>query len=118
MAKTQGDLINEEVREYPFLKSMFEDAYFPNKLVDKGKKILVDLCFQIEETPPKNLVELYKLTQAATNKFNDLQEEFEENGSEIETAARDCIGTDFEFIASSYGFEDADVEELIGTRDW
>jgi len=46
-----------------------------------------------------------------------LQEEFYENDSEIETAARECIAMDFEFIAKSYGFE-ADSEELIATRDW
>ena len=38
--------------------------------------------------------------------------------SEIETAARDCIAVDFEFISKSYGFIEADVEELIATRDW
>ena len=38
--------------------------------------------------------------------------------SELETAARQSIGEEFAFIASAYGFEDADVEELIATRDW
>lgn len=97
---------------------MYEDPYFPNHLVDKAKAILVNLCFQIEDEKPENLEELYRLTHSATEKFNDLQEEFEDNDSEIETVARDCIGTDFEFIATSYGFEDADIEELIATRDW
>ncbi len=118
MAKAQTDLSNPLVKEYSFLKDLYEDEYFPDQLVDKGKAILIDLCFQIEETRPKNLDDLYQLTHSATDKFNDLQEEFEENDSEIETVARDCIGTDFEFIATAYGFEDADVEELIATRDW
>lgn len=83
-----------------------------------GKDILIDLCFQIESEQPKSLEELYKLTHAATEKFNDLEEVFEENDSEIETAARDCIGTDFLYIANSYGFAEADNEELIATRDW
>ena len=118
MIGKQKDLKNEIVRGYSFLKEMYEDGYFPNNLVDKGKGILVNLCFQIEQEQPKNLDTLYKLTHCATDKFNDLQEEFDENDSEIETVARDCIGTDFDFIAVSYGFEDADVEELIATRDW
>lgn len=118
MAKTQTNLSNELVRNYAFLEDMYDDDYFPNKLVDKGKAILVELCFKIEDTKPKTLEDLYKLTHSATDQFNELQEEFEENDSEIETAARDCIGVDFEFIATSYGFEDADVEELIATRDW
>jgi hypothetical protein len=41
-----------------------------------------------------------------------------ENGSEIETMARDCIAVDFKHIALAYGFEDADIEELVAPRDW
>jgi hypothetical protein len=43
--------------------------------------------------------------------------EFEENDSELETAARKAIAEDFERIATAYGF-DADIEELIAPRDW
>ncbi|OUJ73568.1 DUF5713 family protein [Hymenobacter crusticola] len=117
MAKKQADLQNEAVRKYSFLKEMYEDSYFPPKLVDKGKKILAELCLQIEREQPKTLEELYKLTHSATDDFNELQEEFLEADSEIETAARDCIGSDFDFIATAYGFE-ADGEELIATREW
>ncbi len=113
----QQEIRNEKVRGYQFLNEMFEDSYFPKFLVEKGKVILVELCSQIENKEPKNVEELYELTHASTDQFNDLAEEFFENDSEIETAARDCIGTDFEFIANAYGF-DADIEELIATRDW
>lgn len=118
MATKQADLSNETTRNHPFLKGMYDDGYFPNNLVDKCKDILVDLCFQIEQSQPKSLDALYELTHAATNKFNDLQEEFDENESEIETVARECIAENFEFIAISYGFKEADIEELIATRDW
>ena len=60
---------------------------------------------------------LYALTHAATEEFNALAEEFEENDSELETAAREAIAEDFEWIAKAYGF-DADIEELIAPRDW
>ncbi len=90
---------------------------FPDFLVDKGKIILIELCAQIEEQAPKKLDDLYALTHRATELFNDLQEEFDENDSEIETVARECIGADFNFIATAYGFQ-ADIEELIATRDW
>jgi len=96
---------------------MYEDSYFPPRLVDKGKAILVELCFEIEREKPKSLNELYELTHAATDKFNELQEEFEEEDSEIETAARDCIAVNFDFVAKTYGFA-ADIEELIATREW
>ncbi|MBO0356668.1 hypothetical protein J0X19_01800 [Hymenobacter sp. BT186] len=117
MAKKQEDLKNESVRSYSFLKEMYEDSYFPSNLVDKGKAILVDLCFKIEQEQPESLDELYELTHAATDKFNDLQEEFLDGESEIETGARECIAADFDFIAKSYDFE-ADGEELIATREW
>ncbi|MBU2995319.1 hypothetical protein KO500_02695 [Cellulophaga baltica] len=111
------ELTNEKMIEYSIFKEMYEDQYFPNNLVDKGKNILIDLCCKIENEKPKTLEELYTLTHNATNKFNDLQEQFYENDSEIETAARECIAMDFEFISKSYGFE-ADTEDLIAARDW
>ena len=45
------------------------------------------------------------------------QNEFFENNSEIETGARECLAMDFEFVAKTYGY-DADIEELIATREW
>ena len=109
---------NPSISDYEFLAGMYRDGYFPDFLVDKGKAILIDLCEKIESESPADLAGLYALTHSATEAFNDLQQEFWDNDSEIETAARDCIGMDFEHIAKAYGFEDADGEELIATRDW
>ncbi|MCB2376677.1 DUF5713 family protein [Hymenobacter sp. BT635] len=117
MAKQQIQLQNEAIRNYSFLAEMYQDSYFPNNLVDKGKVILVKLCDDIEQQQPQDLEALYALTHAATDEFNDLQEDFWEADSEIGTAARECIGTDFDFVAKAYGFE-ADIEELIATREW
>jgi hypothetical protein len=107
-----------QMRSYPFLKNMYADSYFPKRLVDQAKAILVALCFEIEERSPNELDELYTLTHAATNKLNDLQAAFDEAESEIETAAAETIALDFEAIAKAYGFPDADIEELVGTRDF
>jgi len=96
---------------------MYDDSYFPTRLVDKGKAILLRLCEAIEADKPTDLDALYALTHAATEEFNELQEEFDDSGSEIETAARECIAGDFAFIANAYGF-DADIEELIAPREW
>ncbi len=41
-------LKNQKVKEYSFLKEMYEDQYFPNNIVDKGKAILINLCSEIE----------------------------------------------------------------------
>ncbi len=110
-------ITNQELQDYHFLQDMYDDGYFPNFLVDKGKQILISLCEQIEAQKPKEAAEVYKLTHAATEAFNELAEEFEDNESEIETVARDTIGTDVNFIAGAYGF-DLDIEELIAPRDW
>lgn len=118
MNNYQEELINEKTKNYSFLEEMYQDAYFPHNCVDMGKEILIDLCIQIEKSAPKSLEELYLLTHAATEKFNDLVDVFDEHDSEIETVARDCIGTDFSFIAAAYGFTQAESEELISGRDW
>lgn len=109
---------NAEMKNYQFLRAMYADSYFPKNLVKKGEDILRELCQQIEEKKPASLDELYKLTHEATDRFNDLQDEFYEQDCEIETEAREAIGGDFKHIANSYGFSNADIEELIATRDW
>ncbi|MEV4114290.1 DUF5713 family protein [Nonomuraea sp. NPDC049695] len=103
---------------HTFLKSMYQDGYYPDHVVDKGRDILLRLCERIEAERPSDLAGLYALTHAATEEFNELEAEFEEADSEIETVAREVIAEDFWFVASAYGFADADVEELIATRDW
>lgn len=108
---------NDQLKDYQFLAEMLDDDYFPANLVAKGQQILVRMCERIEADSPTDLDSLYKITQSSTEEFNALGEEFEENGSEIETAARECIGADFAFIAKAYGF-DADIEEMISTREW
>jgi hypothetical protein len=109
---------NQQVAGYPFLKGLFEDDYFPDQVVTRGKEILLRLCARIEAEQPSDLAALYALTEVATEEFNALEAEFEAVGSEIETVAREEICEDFGFVASAYGFEDADVEELVAARDW
>ncbi|MBR7835701.1 hypothetical protein KDL01_20665 [Actinospica durhamensis] len=109
---------NAQVRTHQFLQGMYSDGYFPDPVVDKGKAILLRLCERIEADRPVDLAALYALTGVATEEFNLLQDDFEAAESEIETVAREVIARDFRFIASAYGFTDADVEELIADRDW
>jgi hypothetical protein len=109
---------NAQVRTRQFLRGMYSDGYFPDPVVDKGKAILLRLCERIEADRPVDLAALYALTSVATEEFNLLQDDFEAAESEIETVASDVIARDFRFIASAYGFTDADAEELIADRDW
>lgn len=110
-------IANDTLKSHEFLADMLKDTYFPKQLVQKGQKILARLCERIEAERPNDLEALYAITHASTEEFNALAEEFEDQDSEIETAARDCIGSDFAHIAKAYGF-DADIEELISPREW
>src|SRR6266849_5356764 len=97
-------IANPDMAAHRFLQGMYEDQHFPDRLVDKGAAILRQLCERIEAEQPGGLEALYALTHAAADEFNDLQEEFGEAGSEIETVAREVIAEDFWFIAKAYGF--------------
>ncbi|MGW2090108.1 DUF5713 family protein [Streptomyces sp. NPDC001880] len=111
-------ITNQQVAEHAFLQPLYADDYFPDHVVDKGREILLRLCERIESEQPADLQALYMLTEAATEQFNLLEAEFEAAGSEIETVAREEIAEDFWFVASAYGFSDADPEELIAAREW
>ena len=109
---------NEQIEAHQFLRWMDNDEYFPRNLVDKGRQILLRLSERIEMDMPADEAALYALTHAATREFNALAKEFYDANSEIETVAAECIALDFEFVATAYGFENVDLEELIATRDW
>ncbi|MEU0407532.1 DUF5713 family protein [Streptomyces griseorubiginosus] len=108
------NISDQRVRAHPFLDALYRDGWYPDHAVDRGKDILLRLCARIETDRPTDLAALYVLTQAATEEFNALQDD----DFDIETVAREEIAEEFWFIARTYGFENADVEELIATRDW
>ena len=110
-------IANDHLKSYPFLQIMYSDRYFPKFLVDKCKAILVRLCEAIEAQKPGDNEALLQLTHAATNEFNELSAEFLENGSELETVAREAIAGDFAAIVKGHGFQ-IDTEQVIATRDW
>lgn len=110
-------LTNGSTSAYRFLSEMENDSYFPPQLVARGKQILHDLCFQIEAQRPQTPEQLFVLTHAATEQFNQLGVEFEAQDSELETGARENIGKDMDFIARAYGFQ-VDIENLIENREW
>ncbi len=52
-----------------------------------------------------------------TEAINGLQEEFEENDSEIETSARESIGETTEYILKWFDIG-IDTEDAIARREW
>lgn len=112
-----GNIENLEIRSHSFLEPMYMDDYYPKNLVDKSKNVLIKLCADIEKTNPSTTEELLNITHAATDQFNELMYEFQDQGIDLETIAREAIASDIAFILSTYGY-DVDIEDAIATREW
>lgn len=102
--------------DYRLLGDMYQDKYFPDFLVDKIKELVQDVIAFLE-TGERDLDKIQNKFDEMTLAINDLQKEFEENDSEIETGARDSIGETIEYILKWFNI-DLDVEDAIGQRDW
>lgn len=102
--------------DYWLLKDMYRDGYFPDFLVDRVKALVQDVIGFLE-TGERDLEKIQSKFDEMTLAINDLQQEFEDNGSEIETAARDSIGETVAYILEWFDV-DIDVEDAIGERDW
>lgn len=101
---------------YVLLKDMVEDDYYPKFLVEKVKACITPVIALLESGETDKEVIQAKLDEM-TLTINDLQDEFYENNSEIETVARDSIGETFKYILDWFGI-DIDEEEAIRERDW
>ncbi len=102
--------------DYKLLTDMYQDEYFPDFLVDKIRVLIEDVIAFLE-TGERDLVKIQEKFDAMTLAINDLQEEFEENDSELETAARESIGAAAAYILEWFWI-DLDAEEAIRERDW
>lgn len=102
--------------DYKMLDDMYKDDYFPDFLVDKIKG-LMQKVIEILETGERNLETIQNAFDKMTLAINDLQEEFEDNDSELETGARESIGETVAYILNWFDI-DMDVEDAIGERDW
>ena len=103
-------------KNYKLLDEMSQDEYFPNFLVDKVKGELQKVIDLLESGETDTEVVQERLDEVVCV-INDLQDEFDENDSEIETVARDCIGETVGYILEWFGIP-IDTEEAIRERDW
>jgi len=101
---------------YTLLADMYRDGYFPDFLVDKVKDLVQNVIAYLE-TGEQDLERIQNQFDEMTLAINDLQEEFEENDSELETVARDSIGETVEYILKWFHI-DLDVEDAIQEREW
>lgn len=101
---------------FKLLDDMYNDDYYPDFLVDKIadeiKKVIAFL-----ENGTHTYEEIQEKFDIMTIAINDLEEEFEDNDSEIETVARESIGGAVDYILEWFGIA-IDVEEAIGEREW
>lgn len=102
--------------DYKMLDDMYKDDYFPDFLVDKIRG-LMQKVIEILETGERNLETIQNAFDEMTLAINNLQEEFEDNDSELETGARESIGETVAYILNWFDI-DMDVEDAIGERDW
>ena len=102
--------------DYKLLADMYQDEYFPDFLVDRVMG-LVQNVIDFLETEERDLEVIQEKFDEMTEAINDLQEEFEENDSELETGARESIGETVEYILKWFDI-DIDVEDAIRMRDW
>ncbi len=102
--------------QYDLLSEMYRDGYFPDFLVDKVKEELEGVIDFLEagETDPEAVQARFDQMTLA---INDLEEEFEENDSELETEARESIGGSVAHILEWFDLP-IDVEDAIRERDW
>ena len=102
--------------DYKLLEDMYEDGYFPDFLVDKLRD-LIENVITFLETGEQDLQKIQEKFDEMTQAANDLEEEFEKNGSELETAARESIGATVAYILQWFEIN-IGVEDAIRERDW
>ena len=106
----------EKFDEKLYLVDMYEDEYYPKFLVDKIK-ILIMGGVQLLESGEKDIEKIQKKFDELTIGINKLEEEFDENDSEIETVARESIGQTLRDIIEHFNLN-IDDETLMRERDW
>lgn len=101
---------------YVLVKYMYEDDYFPNFLVDKVKNLILNLIAYLE-MGEQDITKIQEKCDEMTLAINDLDEEFDENDSELETGARESIGDSVEYVLKWFEIP-IDCEEAIRNREW
>ena len=99
-----------------FDRSRYNYIDYPAFLVDKVKDELQKVI-DLLESGETNTEVIQKTLDEAVCGINDLQEEFDENDSEIETVARECIAATVAYILEWFNIP-IDTEEAIRERDW
>lgn len=99
---------------YVLLEDMVNDDYYPKFLVDKVKDLIIPVIERLESGEKDEAV-IQESLDTMTLAINDLQEEFYEHDSELETMARDSIATTIGDILEYFNI-DIDLETALGRK--
>lgn len=99
-----------------YLEDMYKDSYYPNFLVDKIKTEL-EILVKCLEKNEHNIDKIQEKLDKTVIAINDLEEEFEDNNSEIETVARESIADTVYNILQKFNI-DIDTETALRERNW
>jgi hypothetical protein len=102
--------------DFEWLPDMYADAYFPTSEVDKVKAAIQKVVAFLEKGGASTK-KIQKKLDKMTLTINELQNDFIDHDSEIETGARESIAETVERVLV-YFEVDIDIEEALGERDW
>ena len=102
--------------DFAYLPEMYQDEYFPDFLVDKIKGAIQRAVRFIEEGN-HSTAEIQGAFDEMTLAINDLEADFADHDSELETGARESIADTVGGIIAHFGL-DIDLEDALQERDW
>ena len=103
--------------QYVLLQNMFEDTYYPQFLVEKIKWQFIHLIEFLEGADVKELSLIQDKLDEFTIFINNLQQEFWDQDSEIETVASESIANTLEYILNWFKV-DVGIEDALREREW
>lgn len=102
--------------DFDYLPEMYEDDYFPNKEVDKVKKAIQKVVAFLEKGDASTK-KVQKKLDGMTLTINQLQNDFIDHESEIETGAANAIAETVERILAHFKVP-IDIEDALAEREW
>ena len=103
--------------QYVLLQNMFDDTYYTQFLVEKIKWQFIHLIEFLEGTDVKELSLIQDKLDEFTIFINNLQQEFWDQDSEIETVASESIANTLDYILNCFKV-DVGIEDALREREW
>lgn len=102
--------------DFDYLPDMYADSYFPTSEVDKVKVAIQKVVVFLEQGSAST-EKIQKKLDDMTLAINELQDDFADHDSELETGARESIAETVERVLAHFNVA-IDIEDALGERDW